>query len=64
MPLLRIKEVAQILKVSPQTVLNLITDRKIGSILVGKRSRIDSADLARYLQTNHVTVTQTATTEA
>lgn len=52
MSLFKIREVARILKVTSQTVLQLVSDRKIGSITIGKRSRIDSSDLARFLTTH------------
>lgn len=53
MAYLKLKEVATFLRVSPQTVSNLIKDRKLQAIQVGGQTRIDSADLEEFLKVNH-----------
>ena len=53
MPLMTIKDVAQILKVTPRTVSQICKEGELRSILVGNRRRIDSADLQRYLAANY-----------
>lgn len=53
MALLKTKEVAQMLRVSEQTVHTLIKTNQIRSIKVGDRQRVDSADLQEFIRNNY-----------
>ena len=50
--LLRVREVAEILMVSSQTVNNLITRRELSCILVGKQIRVRQSQLDAFLERN------------
>lgn len=50
MGLMRVREVASILRVSQPTVRKLVKENKIASIRIGGSIRIDSAELAQYLK--------------
>ncbi len=50
MGLLKIKEVGQIVRLSPQTVRKLIEDGQIPAKKIGRSLRVDSADLALWLK--------------
>ena len=49
MGLMRVREVASILRVSQPTVRKLVRMNQIASIRIGGSIRIDAAELARYL---------------
>lgn len=50
MGLMRVREVASILRVSQPTVRKLVKTNQIASIRIGGSIRIDAAELARYLK--------------
>jgi excisionase family DNA binding protein len=50
MSFLKPTEIANVLRVSTQTVRRLIDSGTIPSVVVGKQRRVESADLDRYLK--------------
>jgi len=50
MNLLTVKEVSKQLKVSEDTVLNLITSQKLSAAKIGKQWRIVESDLLSYFK--------------
>ncbi len=47
-----VQEVAEMLKVHWQTILNYIKTKKLKAVKIGKEYRIREADLSEFLETN------------
>lgn len=52
MTLLKVREVADLLRVTDQTVHNLIRDKKLKAFSVGGGKRINSTDFESFLRQN------------
>jgi excisionase family DNA binding protein len=47
-----VQEIAEMLKVHWQTILNYIKTKKLKAVKIGKEYRIREADLSEFLETN------------
>ncbi len=46
------EEIAEMLRLNVQTVRNLLLDKRLGGIKIGKEWRISEEDLAKFFQEN------------
>ena len=54
MKLLTVKQVAEILQVTEQTIYNLMSRGELEKVKVGRASRIKEKDLMEYIEENNV----------
>lgn len=58
MSLLRINEIAPLLRVSPDTVRRLVKSGKIKAMRIGRQMRVDSQELAAYMRQSGIVFTE------